>query len=76
VVVDGQVVGTWGSRRAGGRLDVLVTPFAGPEAGLEKGPDVGPGGLGPGDLSDALGVEADDLAAFLGHTVRLVVAGA
>jgi Winged helix DNA-binding domain len=50
VVVDGRVAGTWRSRRAGGRLELMVEPFGRL-----------PAGAGPG-----LEAEAADLGRFLG----------
>jgi hypothetical protein len=60
VVVDGRVAGTWRARRAGGRLEVAVEPFAGR---LPKG------------TGAALEAEAADLGRFLGVETRLEVAG-
>jgi len=60
VVVDGRVAGTWRARRAAGRLEVTVEPFAGRL----------PPGTGP-----ALEAEAADLGRFLAAEARLEVAG-
>ena len=60
VVVDGRVAGTWRSRRAGGRLEVAVEPFAGR---LPRG------------TRSALEAEAADLGRFLGLEARLGVDG-
>jgi len=60
VVVDGRVAGTWRARRAGGRLDVTVTPFSGRL----------PRGTRPG-----LEAEAADLGRFLAVETRLGVDG-
>jgi hypothetical protein len=60
VVVDGRVAGTWRARRAGGRLEVAVEPFAGRL----------PEGTGP-----ALEAEAADLGRFLAVEARLDVDG-
>jgi Winged helix DNA-binding domain len=60
VVVDGRVAGTWRGRRAGGRLEVAVEPFAGRL----------PPGARPG-----LEAEAADLGRFLAVETRLAVDG-
>jgi Winged helix DNA-binding domain len=60
VVVDGRVAGTWRARRAGGRLEVAVEPFAGRL----------PPGAGPG-----LEAEAADLGRFLAAETRLALDG-
>jgi hypothetical protein len=57
VVVDGRVAGTWRARRAGGRLEVTVTPFS---------------GRLPGGTRPALEAEAADLGRFLGVETRLL----
>jgi hypothetical protein len=51
VVVDGRVAGTWRARRAGGRLELTVEPFA---ARL------------PGEVRPGLEAEAADIGRFLG----------
>jgi hypothetical protein len=56
VVVDGRVAGTWRARRAGGRLEVAVEPFAG-----RLPPRARPG----------LEAEAADLGRFLAVETRL-----
>jgi Winged helix DNA-binding domain len=57
VVVDGRVAGTWRARRAGGRLEVTVEPFA---------------GRLPRRARPGLEAEAADLGRFLAVEARLV----
>ncbi|HEY4727235.1 MAG TPA: crosslink repair DNA glycosylase YcaQ family protein, partial [Actinomycetes bacterium] len=60
VVVDGRVAGTWRARRAGGRLEVAVEPFA---------------GRLPRRVRPGLEAEAADLGRFLAVETRLEVDG-
>jgi hypothetical protein len=60
VVVDGRVAGTWRARRAGGRLEVAVEPFA---------------GRLPRRARPGLEAEAADLGRFLAVESRLEVDG-
>lgn len=56
VLADGDVVGSWRARKAGRNLDLAVTPFA----------------TVPSRLRDAIGAQAERLAAFRGLALRSV----
>ena len=54
IVVDGRFVGTWASKRAGGRLAVTVEPFTDARPGVEE----------------AIDAEIDDIGRFEGLTAN------